>query len=223
MSGDLPVIISASILSADFRKLEAQLKEAEQAGIDWVHIDVMDGHFVPNITMGPFIVETIKKVTSLPLDVHLMIQNPSVHLASFASAGADFLGVHIENQPNVHRLVQTIHDMQCKSTVVINPGTPVSALQAILPDTDMVLVMSVNPGFSGQKFITSTVQKIAELKHLIDSTASKAMIQVDGGITSETLPLCYQAGARSFVSASYIFNHPDGIASAVKALQKSVN
>lgn len=215
------MIISASILSADFRKLEQQIQEAEQAGVDWIHIDVMDGHFVPNITMGPFIVETIKKVTTLPLDVHLMIENPSQHLSAFANAGADYLGVHIENQPNIHRLVQNIHDMHCKSTIVINPGTPVSALQAILPETDMVLVMSVNPGFSGQKFIQGTIQKIAELRQLLINASSSALIQVDGGITAETLPPCYQAGARSFVSASYIFNNPQGIAAAVSALRSS--
>lgn len=215
------MIISASILSADFRKLEQQIQEAEQAGVDWIHIDVMDGHFVPNITMGPFIVETIKKVTTLPLDVHLMIENPSQHLSAFANAGADYLGVHIENQPNIHRLVQNIHDMHCKSTIVINPGTPVSALQAILPETDMVLVMSVNPGFSGQKFIQGTIEKIAELQQLLINTSSSALIQVDGGITDETLPPCYQAGARSFVSASYIFNHPQGIAAAVSTLRSS--
>jgi len=219
--GDLDMIISASILSADFRKLEQQIQEAEQAGVDWIHIDVMDGHFVPNITMGPFIVETIKKVTTLPLDVHLMIENPSQHLSAFANAGADYLGVHIENQPNIHRLVQNIHDMHCKSTIVINPGTPVSALQAILPETDMVLVMSVNPGFSGQKFIQGTIQKIAELRQLLINASSFALIQVDGGITAETLPPCYQAGARSFVSASYIFNNPQGIAAAVSALRSS--
>jgi len=222
MMGDLNVIISASILSADFRKLEQQIQEAEQSGIDWIHIDVMDGHFVPNITMGPFIVETIKKVTSLPLDVHLMIENPSQHLASFASAGADYLGVHIENQPNIHRLVQNIHDMQCKSCVVINPGTSVSSLQAILPETDMVLVMSVNPGFSGQKFLNSSIKKITELKLVMTDISSSALIQVDGGITAETLPSCYHAGARSFVSASYIFNHPQGIAAAVKVLRSSI-
>lgn len=215
------MIISASILSADFRKLEQQIQEAEQAGVDWIHIDVMDGHFVPNITMGPFIVETIKKVTTLPLDVHLMIENPSQHLSAFANAGADYLGVHIENQPNIHRLVQNIHEMHCKSTIVINPGTPVSALQAILPETDMVLVMSVNPGFSGQKFIQGTIQKIAELRQLLINASSSALIQVDGGITAETLPPCYQAGARSFVSASYIFNNPQGIAAAVSALRSS--
>ena len=215
------MIISASILSADFRKLEQQIQEAEQAGVDWIHIDVMDGHFVPNITMGPFIVETIKKVTTLPLDVHLMIEKPSQHLSAFANAGADYLGVHIENQPNIHRLVQNIHDMHCKSTIVINPGTPVSALQAILPETDMVLVMSVNPGFSGQKFIQGTIQKIAELRQLLINASSSALIQVDGGITAETLPPCYQAGARSFVSASYIFNNPQGIAAAVSALRSS--
>lgn len=215
------MIISASILSADFRKLEQQIQEAEQAGVDWIHIDVMDGHFVPNITMGPFIVETIKKVTTLPLDVHLMIENPSQHLSSFASAGADYLGVHIENQPNINRLIQNIHDFRCKSTVVLNPGTPVSALEAILSETDMVLVMSVNPGFSGQKFIPSSIQKIAELQQRLEKIPSSALIQVDGGITVETLPPCYQAGARSFVSASYIFNHPQGIAAAVRALQSS--
>ena len=213
--------ISPSLLACDFSRLGEEIRAIVTAGADMIHCDIMDGHFVPNITFGPPVVAKLRSHCSVPLDVHLMIENPSQHLSAFANAGADYLGVHIENQPNIHRLVQNIHEMHCKSTIVINPGTPVSALQAILPETDMVLVMSVNPGFSGQKFIQGTIQKFAELRQLLINASSSALIQVDGGITAETLPPCYQAGARSFVSASYIFNNPQGIAAAVSALRSS--
>ncbi len=215
------ITLSASLLSANFACLERDIRAAEEAGVDWFHIDVMDGHFVPNITMGPFIAETIRKITALPLDVHLMITNPQDFIPPFAKAGADYIAVHVENQPHIHKLVQSIHDHGCKATVVINPGTPASALAGILPEVDMVLVMSVNPGFSGQKFIKSAPAKIATIAGMLESLGSEIPIQVDGGITDQTIAACRLAGASNFVSASYIFHHPDGISSAVAALRQA--
>ena len=217
------ILLSSSILSADFSQLGNQIREAEEAGVDWIHVDVMDGHFVPNITMGPFIVEHCRKITSLPLDVHLMIEKPENHIEAFSNAGASHLSVHIENNPNVYRTLEHIRSLSVKPGIVLNPGTPAAAISSVIPLVDIILVMTVNPGFSGQKFIPSVVPKISDVRELLISQHAKAMIQVDGGITEQTLPLTYKAGARVFVAATAIFKHPQGIAAGVQMLRKSVN
>jgi ribulose-phosphate 3-epimerase len=213
-------IISASILSADFSQLGSQIARAEKAGIDWVHIDVMDGRFVPNITMGPFIVEACRKMTGLPLDVHLMITHPEDHLEAFASAGASILSVHTETCPNLHRTMQRIKELGCKAGVVINPGTPASAVSSVLHLADLVLVMTVNPGYSGQKFLPETTPKVAEIRRMLNEINSEADLEVDGGINTLTLPSVQTAGANAFVAASAIFHHPDGIEAGVNSLKE---
>jgi ribulose-phosphate 3-epimerase len=215
-------ILSGSILSADFRKLEEEVNTALEAGMDWVHVDVMDGSFVPNISMGPFIVETCKKITNAPINVHLMIDEPEKHIATFASAGADNLTIHIENNANVHRTLQEIQALGCTTGITLNPGTPAWAIKDVLPMVDLVLLMSVNPGFSGQKFIPHTVKKVAEVKGMLNAIDSQAVIQVDGGLNAETLPAIYQAGARNIVAATAVFKHPQGIAAGIKALRDAV-
>ena len=216
------MIISASILSADFANLSEQIRTAEAAGVDWIHIDVMDGSFVPNITMGPFIVATCRRITSLPLDVHLMINNPDRHLEAFAEAGATNLTVHIENTPHVYRTLQTIRSLGCRPSVALNPGTPASRIEAIIPMIDMVLVMTVNPGFSGQEYIPEMVLKIKQTRELLERQGSSARIQVDGGITEMTLPEVERAGANTIVAATAIFKYPAGIAAGIQALRRAV-
>lgn len=216
------IILSSSILSSDFTCLGDQIREAEDGGVDWIHVDVIDGHFAPNITMGPFIVEACRRVTRLPLDVHLMIEKPERYVEDFANAGASHLTVHIEGNPHVHRTLQTIRALNVSPSIVLNPGTPASSLEAVLPFVDMVLVMSVNPGFSGQKFIETTPRKIAQIRAMLDSIGSRAHIEVDGGITVDTLPQCVAAGANVFVAATSIFKHPQGIAAGIAALRRAV-
>lgn len=217
------ITLSASILSADFSKLGEQLKEAEWAEIDWIHVDVMDGHFVPNITMGPFIVATCRRISALPLDVHLMIEQPERHIEAFAEAGANWLTVHIEGNPNIHRIIENIHALGCKAGISINPGTPASAITSVLPYIDMVLVMTVNPGYSGQKFIPGVVEKIAEIKQQTLTYSRPIRIEVDGGITPDTLPIAHRAGADTFVAATSIFGHPDGIRAGASSLFMAVS
>ncbi len=214
-----PIILSSSILSADFARLGEQIKEVEAAGVDWIHIDVMDGHFVPNLTMGPFIVRTCQRITQLPLDVHLMVSNPEDLIESFAEAGADRLSVQVESTPQIYRLLQRIRELGCHPGVVINPGTPASSLQEVLHLADLVLVMTVNPGYSGQAFIPEVVPKIAQVHQMIAERHLDTLIQVDGGIDPHTLPLTYGAGARVFVSATTIFKNPAGIAAGIKSLR----
>lgn len=215
-------LISPSILSADFAELGAQISQAEEAGADWIHIDVMDGHYVPNLTMGPFIVETCARITDLPLDVHLMIEKPESLLEAFAQAGASTLTVHIETCPHIHRTIQIIHQLSCKAGITLNPGTPASAIAPALPFVDLVLVMTVNPGYSGQSFIPEVVPKIAQIRKMLDEVNPQTMIEVDGGITSQTLPAVLEAGAQVFVAASAIFKHPLGIKAGIKKLQASI-
>jgi ribulose-phosphate 3-epimerase len=214
-----PYIITSSILSADFACLGDQIAQAEQAGIDWIHIDVMDGQFVPNLTMGPFIVETCRRITKLPLDVHLMIETPERMYADFAQAGANLLYTHIETCPHIYRSIQHIHEVGCKAGVVLNPGTPSAAVEAVLPIVDAVLVMTVNPGFSGQQFLPGVVPKITRIRQILDKVNPKAMIAVDGGINAETLPLTLHAGAQIFISATAIYKHPEGIAAGIHELR----
>lgn len=214
-----PYLISASILSADFTRLGEQLKEIEAAGVDWIHVDVIDGHFAPNITMGPFIVEACRRASTLPLDVHLMIEKPERYLQAFAEAGANWLTVHIETCPHIHRTLEEIRKLGCKVGITLNPGTPASLIEEALPFIDMVLVMTVNPGFSGQKFIRHTVPKIRQIRDHLDKVNPAAMIQVDGGITPETIDAVIEAGAQVFVVATAIFKNANGIPSAVKELR----
>lgn len=216
------IIISPSILSADFTRLKEEVQAVEAAGVDWIHIDVMDGQFVPNISMGPFVVEAVRRVTNLPLDVHLMIDRPERYIDSFAKAGANKLTVHIEQAPHIHRTIEAIRALNVSPGIVLNPGTPASSLQEVLPLVDMVLVMSVNPGFSGQKFIHASVRKTAEIRKMLAEIGSQAVIQIDGGITAETLPLTFAEGATAFVAGNAVYKFPGGIAAGVQALRASV-
>lgn len=215
-------ILAPSILSADFTRLGEELAACESAGADWIHIDVMDGHFVPNISMGPFIVEACKRVTKLPLDVHLMIEKPERHIEAFAKAGASNITVHIEACPHIHRTLQHIQSLGCKAGVALNPGTPSAAIDAVAGDADLILVMSVNPGYSGQKFISSAVAKVKEVRRKLDALKSSARIEVDGGIDVETLPKMKKAGADVFVAATAIFKHSKGTRAGIKSLQHVV-
>lgn len=217
-----PVLLSPSILSADFLHLQDALSQAEQAGADWVHIDVMDGHFVPNLTMGPFIVAACRRATRLPLDVHLMIENPDRLIPAFVEAGADYLTVHVEACPHLHRTLQSIRDSKVRAGVSLNPATPAAAIGEALPMLDLVLVMSVNPGYSGQSFIPGVVPKIAQLRKALDGMGSAARLQVDGGISPKTAPAVVQAGADVLVAAQAIFGHPEGIAAGIQALRRSI-
>jgi len=215
-------ILSASILSADFSNLEASIRNCEQAGVDWIHIDVMDGHFVPNLTMGPFIVETCKRITNLPLDCHLIIEKPENLVRSFIDAGADSLTIHPENNPNILRTLGFINELGCKAGVAINPGTSHLVLQPLLPFVDLVLVMTVNPGFSGQSFMPEMITKVNETARMIKGQNKEIRLQVDGGINASTIIRARQAGADTFVSGSAIFDRPDGINAAVFALKKGL-
>jgi ribulose-phosphate 3-epimerase len=217
-----PSLISASILSADFGHLADQIHLAEEAGVDWIHIDVMDGHFVPNITMGPFIVGTCKRLTGLPLDVHLMVEKPENIVESFIKNGADIVTIHVEKNPNVHSTLQQIRTLGAKPGIALNPGTPASAIETLLPFIDMVLVMTVNPGFSGQTFIPQMIEKIAAIASMAQASNPALNIQVDGGITAQTLPGCLDAGASVFVAATAIFKHPGGIHAGTEELRRSM-
>jgi ribulose-phosphate 3-epimerase len=204
--------LSASILSADFGCMAEQIHLAEQAGVDWIHVDVMDGHFVPNITIGPAVTEAIRKATKLPLDVHLMIENPERYLKDFVDAGADWLGIHVEATVHLERLIQNIKELGAKATVTLNPATPLDHLEYILSEVDMVLLMTVNPGFSGQKFIPGVLPKIRRLRQMIDAQELPVLIEVDGGVSPETVGKIAAAGADVLVSGSGIFGGGDIVA-----------
>jgi len=212
-------VISPSILSADFTRLGEQIHTVEEAGADWIHIDVMDGHFVPNLTMGPFIVAACRRATQLPLDVHLMIENPDDLLQAFAEAGATNLTVHYETCPNLHRTIQKIQALECNPGVVINPGTSACVIQPILHMVHHVLILTVNPGYSGQEFLPETLPKIRQVRKMLDESNPEAMIEVDGGISPETMPLVLEAGAQAIVAATAIFKNPAGITAGVQALR----
>ncbi|MDY0268672.1 ribulose-phosphate 3-epimerase [Trichloromonas sp.] len=203
------VKIAPSILSADFSRLGEEIRAIEAGGADYVHVDVMDGHFVPNITIGPLVVEAARKVTSLPLDVHLMIENPDRYIPDFAKAGADILTVHQEVVPHLHRTVQLIRSLGKKAGVSINPATPVSTLDLILNDLDLVLVMSVNPGFGGQSFIPSCLGKIAALRHTIAERGLRVELEVDGGVKIDNIGRIVSAGADVLVAGSAVFGTDD--------------
>ena len=201
--------IAPSILSADFAKLGEEIKDVERGGADYIHVDVMDGHFVPNITIGPLIVEAIRPVTKLPLDVHLMIENPDLYIESFANAGADYITVHVEACKHLHRTIGLIKSLGVKAGVVLNPATPVNTIQHVIKDIDMVLLMSVNPGFGGQSFIPEVLPKIREVKAMAEQFNPMLEIEIDGGVNEETAKLCIEAGANVLVAGSAIYNKSD--------------
>lgn len=202
--------IAPSILSADFAKLGAEIQDVERAGADWIHVDVMDGHFVPNITIGPLIVDAIRPHTSLPLDVHLMIENPDAYIPSFVKSGADIITVHQEACPHLHRTIYQIKELGVKAGVVLNPATSLELIKPIVQDLDLILLMTVNPGFGGQAFIPNVLQKIKACRQLLNEhNLSHIDIEVDGGVNSTTAKQCAEAGANVLVAGSAIFNQAD--------------
>ncbi|ATH91380.1 ribulose-phosphate 3-epimerase [Bacillus glycinifermentans] len=204
------VYVAPSILSADFARLGEEIKDVEQGGADYIHIDVMDGHFVPNLTIGPLVVEAVRPITKLPLDVHLMIEEPDRYIPAFAKAGADMISVHVEACPHLHRTIQLIKEQGVKAGVVLNPHTPVQQIEHVIKDLDLVLLMTVNPGFGGQSFISSVVSKIRQVKELADKNGlSDLLIEVDGGVNKETAAQCTEAGANLLVAGSAIYNEKD--------------
>jgi ribulose-phosphate 3-epimerase len=221
VTGSKKIKIAPSILSADFGRLGEQVKEAENAGADYIHIDVMDGHFVPNITIGVPVVASLKKWTKLPLDVHLMIENPERHIDAFAKAGADIITVHIETCPHIHRTIHQIKGAGVKAGLSLNPGTSVTMLTEILPVVDLVLVMSVNPGFGGQTFIVEALDKIVRLRSELDSRKLNAELEVDGGINPETTLQVVKAGARVLVAGAAVFNTKQTVAEGIKKIRES--
>jgi ribulose-phosphate 3-epimerase len=214
--------IAPSILAADMGRLGEQVSEAEAAGADSIHIDVMDGHFVPNITVGTVVVEAVRKVTSLPLDVHLMVTSPDQHLAAFSGAGADGLTVHVETCPHLHRTLAFIKQLGCRAGVSLNPATPVVALEEVLADVDRILLMTVDPGFGGQLFLKSSPAKIRRIRALCDESGANAEVAVDGGIGPDTAPLVVEAGADVLVVGSAIFRARDGVRSAIARIRDAV-
>ena len=213
-----PIKIAPSILAADFSRLGQQVEEAEAAGADYIHVDVMDGHFVPNITVGPVVIKAVRRVTHLPVHVHLMIESPERYLADFRAAGADHLTVHVETCHHLHRTVHQIKELGCQAGVTLNPSTPVASLEEIVRYVNLVLVMTVNPGFGGQTFIESMVPKIRRVRAMLTEAGSQAELEVDGGIDPETAPLVVKAGANVLVMGSAIFA-AGGITSAMARIR----
>ena len=201
--------IAPSILSAKFERLAEELAAIEEAGADWVHVDVMDGHFVPNITIGPLVVEAVKRSTSLPLDVHLMIEQPEQYVEAFVDAGADTVGVHVETCPHLHRTLAQIREAGARACAVLNPSTPARAIEPVLGDLDQVLIMTVNPGFGGQRFIQSMLPKIETVRDWIDTRSLDVDLEVDGGVSSETILAAASAGADVFVAGTAVFGAQD--------------
>lgn len=217
--GPMPDIrIAPSLLAADFSRLGEEVRAIEKAGADWLHLDIMDGHFVPNISFGPGLIKALRPHSRMPFDVHLMIAPADPYLAAFAEAGADLISLHPEAGPHLHRSLQTIRALGKKAGVVLNPGTPVEALTHVMDLVDLILVMSVNPGFGGQSFIASQLSKIATLRRMIDATGREIALQVDGGVTAKTAPDCIAAGADVLVAGTAVFGAPD-YAAAIAALK----
>jgi ribulose-phosphate 3-epimerase len=214
--------IASSILAADFARLGEQVQAAEAGGADWIHVDVMDGHFVPNITIGPLIVRALRPVVKLPLDVHLMIEQPERYLADFARAGADRVTVHVETCPHLHSTIQQIKELGLKAGVTLNPATPLSSLTEILPYVDLVLIMSVNPGFGGQAYIPTSTAKIARLRAMLDDINSEAELEVDGGVGPDTIREVVEAGATVLVAGSAIFNDKAPVVANIRQLRAAV-
>lgn len=215
-------LIAPSILAADFCRLGEQIEEAEASGADWIHIDVMDGHFVPNLSIGPHIVEACRRATQLPLDVHLMVESPQRWIEPFAAAGADHLTVHVEADPHIHRVLDDIRHRGLKAGVCLNPGTPAETLSEVLGLLDLVLVMTVNPGYAGQEFIPEALRKMEHLRRWQREGRLGAWLAVDGGISAATAPLAARAGAQVFVAAKSVFGYPGGIRAGVLVLQEAL-
>ena len=213
------VVIAPSILSADFARLGEEVRAVETAGADWIHVDVMDGHFVPNLTIGPLVVEAVRRSTRLPLDVHLMIEAPERYIPDFVKAGASTVGVQVETCPHLHRTVHQIREAGARASVVLNPATPAEAVELVLADVDQVLVMTVNPGFGGQRFIESMLPKIERIRRWIDERGLDVVLEVDGGIAPGTAGRAARAGANAFVAGTAVFGAPD-YAAAIRALRE---
>ncbi len=216
-------LLAPSIIASDFAHIADEVKACEIAGADWIHVDVMDGQFVPTISVGPLFVESLRRTTKLPLDVHLMISEPEKHLEDFARAGASSITVHTETCPDLSQIVNRIHSLGCKAGITLNPATPASALDPALPLVDLVLVMSVVPGFSGQKFKPEMIAKVEEVRSKLNALRSNADLEVDGGMNAETIPLVKKAGANVFVAGSAVFKHPQGSRAGVQALKQIAN
>ena len=215
-------LIAPSIIASDFTRLADEIAACESAGADWIHVDVMDGHFVPTITVGPLFVEACKRATKLPLDLHLMVSNPDQQLEAFAKAGANKITVHVETCPNLLQTIEKIKSLGCTAGVTLNPLTPASALDEVLPLVDLVLVLSVNPGYSGQVFMPEMIGKVEDIRNKLNALRSQAWLEVDGGINVETLPLMYKAGANAFVAGTAAFKHPQGVGEGIKLLRECV-
>lgn len=216
------LLLAPSIIAADFTHLADEIAACESAGADWLHMDIMDGHFVPTITVGPLFVEACKRTTKLPLDVHLMIEHPENHLEAFAKAGANNITVHVETCPDLPQIIQKIKSLGCKAGITLNPDTPASTLDAVLPLVDLVLVMSVHPGYSGQSFMPEMIGKVEEIRNKLDALRSSAYLEVDGGISAKTLPLMLKAGATVFVTGNAAFKHPQGVGEGIRLLRECV-
>jgi ribulose-phosphate 3-epimerase len=214
-------IIAPSILSADFTNLSQQIRLTEMGGADWIHCDVMDGHFVPNITIGPIIIKAVKKITKLPIDVHLMIENPDKYLEAFANAGANYISVHAEEAVHLNRTINRIKELGCKAGVVVNPATPINSILDIAEYIDLLLIMTVNPGFGGQKFIPNSIKRIEEAVKLRDKLNANYLIEIDGGVNTETVIAAKKAGVDVFVAGSAIFD-TDNITAATAELKNLV-
>ncbi len=212
-------LLAPSIIAADFLHLDQVVSDCKTAGADWLHVDVMDGHFVPNLTVGPLVVEALKRATRLPLDVHLMIEQPERYIEAFAHAGASSITIHAETCPEFLRPLQLIKSFGCRAGITLNPATPVTRIGAALAIVDLVLVLSVSPGFSGQNFIPETIAKVADVRSRLDQHHYFAYLEVDGGINTETLPKMKAAGANVFVAGHAIFSHPQGIPAGIQALR----
>ena len=205
----MTVRIAPSVLSADFGRLAEDVVRCEEGGADWMHVDVMDGRFVPNLTFGAKVIETLRRLTKLPLDVHLMVVEPEKYFDAFAAAGANVMTIHQEAAPHLHRQLHRIRELGCKAGVAVNPSTPIDTLRDVAPDLDLLLVMSVNPGFGGQRFIEGSVEKIARARQLLSAVGSAAALEVDGGVTRDTIARCWRAGADTFVAGNAVFTAPD--------------